>query len=343
MKLPFQEKYRKEYYKLLDKVFDSNFWTEGQMVKRFEEEFSKFTGISSLSVTNGGAALLALFEYADVKNYEVVVPANTFYATVIAAKKAGANIVYADCNKEDLCISLKDIKAKTTSKTRAVCVVHIGGHIAFEIEEIADFCRKNNLALIEDCAHAHGASFKGKAGGAWGLGGAYSFYATKTMPLGEGGMICSNNPDFLTWMEYYRNYGKHVEHGNVSYKLKNGFNYRMSEFVAALGIVQTRRLPEILEWKRKLAEKYDTIFERRIRFPEGMQSGYYKYITFDYNLKEQTGKVFNSSDFGNEIEGANCHLPNSYWVAEHHQCPPIWYGWEHADKSAQELRDLLIG
>lgn len=342
MKLPFSEKERKKYFSLLNQIFDSNFWSEGKMVKRFEEDFSSFLGIPSAAVVNGGAALLALYEYAGVAGHEVIVPANTFYASAVAAKKAGAKVVYADCNREDICISLESIKEKVNNQTKAVCVVHIGGHIAFEIEEIAAFCRQKNIHLIEDCAHAHGASFKGRTAGSWGLGGAYSFYATKTMPLGEGGMICSNNPGFMEWLKYYRNYGKDVKNGEVFYRLKNGFNFRMNEVTAALGIVQLEKLPEILAWKRELAAKYDRIFERRIHFPEGMSSGFYKYIVFDYNLKEETGKVFNSSDFGNEIDGSKCDLPNSYWAAEHHHCVPIWYGWEHAGKSTEEIKSILL-
>jgi perosamine synthetase len=342
MKLPFSEKERKKYFQLLNKVFDSDFWSEGRMVKEFEGNFSEFTGLQSLSVTNGGAALLALYNYAKVKDCEVIVPANTFYATTVAARMAGADIIYADCNKEDLCISLEDIKKKVTTRTKAVCVVHIGGHIAFEIEEIAAFCKENDIYLIEDCAHAHGARYNGKSAGSWGLGGAYSFYATKTMPLGDGGMVSSNNADFIEWLMYYRNYGKHVRNGKVIYKLKDGFNFRMNEITAALGIVQLESLPGILAWKRKLANKYDKIFDRRIRLPEGMESGYYKYIIFDYELSEETGKVFLKSDFGPEIDGIDYDLPNSRWVAEHHRCVPIWYGWEHAHKSVQKISELLI-
>jgi len=342
MKLPFESEHRRKYYRLLDKVFDSNFLSEGGMVKEFERLFADFIGIPSRAVVNGGAALLALYEYAGVRGHEVIVPANTFWATAAAARRAGATVVYADCNCDDLCISLDDIQRKVTRRTKAVVVVHIGGYIAFQIEEIARFCRDRNIYLIEDCAHAHGASYNGKAAGSWGLGGAYSFYATKTMPLGEGGMVCSYDRDFLEWLGYYRNYGKDVRHGVVEYRMTEGFNFRMNEVTAALGIVQLQRLPEILAWKRSLARKYDQIFERRVRFPERMESGYYKYIVFDYELAQQTGKVFAKTDFGPEIEGLPYDLPNSRWIAEHHCCPPIWYGWEGAELGVDEIKKILL-
>ena len=234
------------------------------------------------------------------------------------------------------------MKAKITGNTKAVIVVHIGGHIAFQIEEIAAFCKAKGIYLVEDCAHVHGAWWKGKTGGHYGFAGAYSFYATKTMPLGDGGMVVSKDKDFLKWIEEYRNYGKEVVGGHVYYRLPNGFNFRLSEFSAALGIVQMERLDKILKFKRALAKKYDQIFENRLRFPDGMVSGYYKYIVFDTKLKQETGQVFGSGDLGHVIDCMGLELPNSVWVAHHHRCAPIYYGYENADKSINELREILL-
>lgn len=344
MVLPFEKEYREKYYKLLDEIFDSNFWSDGKMTRNFEEKFEEFTNLYSCAVTNGGSGLLSILEYVDVRGKEVIVPANTFWATAQAAKKAGAAVVYADCNREDLCMSYDDMVSKVTSDTKAVIVVHIGGHIAFEIEKIAAYCEEHHIALIEDCAHAHGAEWNGKAAGSYGLAGSYSFYATKTLPLGEGGMIVSRDKDLIAWMKKFRNYGKEVINGNiVTYPMKEGFNYRINEFTAALGIVQMEHLPIILEWKRNLARKFDQIFEKRIVLPKGMMSGYYKYIVFDQELTEETGKVFNATDFGNEIEEIKLDLPNSYWAAAHHKCAPIYYGWDKYDLPVEELqRELLI-
>ena len=342
MKLPFEEKYRKVFYRHLDEVFDSNFWSEGKKVREFEEKFSEYVNIPSLTISNGGAGLLSIFEYLDVRNKDVIVPANTFWATAVAVKRAGGNVIYADCNKYDLCISLEDIKKKLTPQTKAIVVVHIGGHIAFDIESISQFCKERNIYLIEDCAHAHGAVYKGKMAGSWGFAGAYSFYATKTMPLGEGGMVCSTDRDFLEWLKLYRNYGKKVVDGNVTYSIQDGFNFRISEFTAALGLVQMARVEEILEWKRNLAGKYVRIFERRVIMPEGMSSGYYKYIVFDYRLSEETGQVFGIADHGTTIEKKGMDLPSSIWVAKHHKCVPIYYGWDKADWSVEKLKDYLI-
>lgn len=342
MVIPFEKEYREKFFELQNEIFDSNFWSEGKMLRSFEEKFGEYVKLGARAVTNGGSALTTILSYIDIKGKDVIVPDNTFWADAQAVKIAGGNVVFADCNKNDLCLSLEDLKKKVTDNTKAVIVVHIGGHIAFEIEEIAKFCEEKGIYLVEDCAHVHGAWWNGKTGGHYGFAGAYSFYATKTMPLGDGGMIVSKNQDFLKWVEKFRNYGKEVVDGHVYYRMNNGFNYRINEFTAALGIVQTERLQMILDWKRELAKKFDQIFDNKVVMPEGMTSGYYKYIVFDTPLKEETGKVFGPGDLGHRIAGVDADVPNSIWVTEHHRCAPIYYGWEHANKSADELASLLL-
>lgn len=340
--LTIENEWRKQYHDLIDKVFESGFWSDGGLTKKFEEKFAEFTALYSAAISSGGTGLLAILDYVDVRGHDVLLPSNTFWATAMAVKKAGGNPVYVDCNRYDLCMSYEDMLLKLTQNTKAVVIVHIGGHIAFEIEKIATYCDENSIALIEDCAHAHGAEYHGKSAGSWGVAGSYSFYATKTMPTGEGGMVVSKDPALIEWMKMYRNYGKKVVDGKVTYPLKDGFNYRISEFTAALGIVQLKRLPEVLEWKRHLARKYDAIFENRVTLPESMMSGYYKYIIFGYKLKEETGKVFACSDQCVELDEGLVQLPNTKWVCENHQCPPIYYGWKNADLNSQLIKRKLF-
>lgn len=342
MIIPFEAEYRKKFYELENEIFESNFWSEGKMIRTFEEKFGEYVRLGARAVSSGGAALMAILSYIDVKGKDVIIPDNTFWADAQAVRMAGGNVIFADCNREDLCLSLEDLKNKVTPNTKAVIVVHIGGHIAFQVEEIAKFCEDKGIYLVEDCAHVHGAWWNGKTGGHYGFAGAYSFYATKTMPLGDGGMVVSQDQEFLKWVEEFRNYGKEVIDGKVYYRMQNGFNYRMSEFSAALGIVQLERLPQILEWKRKLAAKYDQIFENHVVFPQGMESGYYKYIVFNTPLKQQTGQVFGPGDLGHRIAQTDAEIPNSIWVTEHHSCAPIYYGWEHAGKSIRELKQILL-
>ena len=342
MNIYFTEENKKLFYKYTDEIIQSNYWSEGKMTHIFEEECEEVFSLPSCAVSSGGAGLFLLYQYAGVEGKDVIIPANTFWATARAAMMAGGNVIYADCNKEDLCLNYDDMIRKVTPNTAAITVVHIGGHIAFEIEKIKSFCNENHIALIEDCAHAHGAEWSGKKPGSWGIGGAYSFYATKTLTSGEGGLIVSTNKDLISWAKLQRNYGKIVDDGKITYPSHSGFNFRISEFTAALGRIQLKNLTDILELKEKLVEKYNQIFTRRVYFPPSMKSGFYKYIVFDYSLSQNTGKVFQSSDHCHRIEGKNIYLPNSDWIGEHHSCPPMYIGWKYADKSVEEIADILF-
>jgi dTDP-4-amino-4,6-dideoxygalactose transaminase len=195
-------------------------------------------------------------------------------------------------------------------------VVHIGGHIAFDIERIADFCRAEGIFLIEDCAHAHGAHWHGRRPGTWGDAGVYSLYATKTISTGEGGVIVSRHPELLDFARAFRNYGK-PDHQVL------GLNFRMSEFAAALGLVQVERLEEITAWKNDAARReLDPEHPSRLQLPDGMTSGLYKYIVFT-PIERSTGKVYDMPC--HRIFGDHEELPNSDWVAENHWCVPIYY------------------
>ena len=124
MIIPFEEEFRKEYYKLVDQIFESHFWSDGKMTRDFEEKFGEFTGLNACAVTSGGAGLLSILDYVGVRDAEVIVPANTFWATAQAVKKAGAKVIYADCNKEDLCMSYEDMINKVTDKTKAIIIAN---------------------------------------------------------------------------------------------------------------------------------------------------------------------------------------------------------------------------
>ena len=255
--ITFDEESIALYKELAEKVLRSGFLSEGEMIKNFEKQWGELLGLPSVAVSSGGYALWALCEAANVRGSDVVVPTNTFMASVLAAEKAGARVVFADCSRRDLCLSIDALRKAITPQTKAVIVVHVGGHVAFDIEQIADFCKERSIALIEDCAHSHGAWYKGRAAGSFGMGGAYSFYSTKTLPTGEGGMVVSRDPKVIDHARSFRNYGK------FEYKIA-GFHGRMNELTAALGLVQLKRLPKILDFKRSLAKKYDAIFENRL-------------------------------------------------------------------------------
>jgi perosamine synthetase len=303
-----------------DEIFASQQWTEAKFTKLFEEKWTAYNRLPSVAFSSWGGAALAALEFFKIQEKTVLCPSNTFMATPYSAIKAGGKVEFVDCNKDDLCLSLEDLERKIDQyKPAAVWIVHIGGHIAFQIEEISRLCKEKGIILLEDCAHAHGASWNGRKAGAWGDAGIYSFYATKTVTTGEGGMLVSNNKDLLEYAKKYRNYGK------FDYVVE-GLNYRINEFSAAIGAVQTDRLDEIVAWKNEYAKKnLDPKFPRRLKFPKGMVSGYYKYIVFD-PIEKSTGKVYDQPC--HKIMKKTYELPNTDWVAQNHWCVPLYYKGE---------------
>lgn len=307
----------KRLHSYWDEIIESGLWTEGKFVELFEKKWASYTGVDSVSCSSWSGAALAAMDFFNVKGKTVLCPSNTFMATSLSVIRAGAKLRFVDCNREDLCISFNDLKKKVEKhKPALIWAVHIGGHIAFEIDKIAEFCRKKGIVLLEDCAHAHGASWNGRRAGSWGDAGVYSFYATKTVTTGEGGMLVTRNKALLDFAGRYRNYGK------PAYKV-HGLNYRMSEFLGAIGCVQVDRLDEIVGWKHNYAASIlDKKFKKRVIFPKGMSSGYYKYIVFE-PIQRSTGKVYDNPC--HRILGVKEDLPNTEWIARNHWCVPLYY------------------
>jgi dTDP-4-amino-4,6-dideoxygalactose transaminase len=313
----FDPRDRARLHDLIDAVIDSGRWSEGEMTRRFEAAWTAYNGIPAVATGSWTGGALAALHFAGVQDQIVLCPSNTFMATPLAAVNAGARVEFVDCNREDLCMSFADFEAKAARhRPRAAFLVHIGGHIAFDSELIAAYCADNGIFLIEDCAHAHGAEWNGRKAGTYGDAGIYSLYATKTITTGEGGVLVSRRADVLDHARAFRNYGK------PTYEVP-GLNFRMNEFTAALGLVQIERLPEVVAWKNRVArEQLDPIHPSRLELPEGMVSGLYKYIVFDW-LERSTGRVYDEPC--HRIIGHPVELPNSDWVARNHSCVPLYY------------------
>jgi perosamine synthetase len=311
----FEKEDAKKLHGYWDEIIANQQWSEAKFTKLFEEKWAAYNGVPSAAFSSWGGAALAALEFFNVRGKTVLCPSNTFMATPLAAVKAGANVEFVDCNRDDLCMSLDDLRAKIDKyKPACVWVVHIGGHIAFQIKEIAELCKSKGIVLLEDCAHAHGAAWDGKRAGVWGDAGIYSFYATKTVSTGEGGMLTSSNRGLMEFAGKYRNYGK------FEYKVE-GLNYRMSEFTAAIGCVQVDRLDEIVGWKNDYAARHlDKANPKRLAMPKGMISGYYKYIVFN-PIEKSTGKVYDLPC--HRIMGKSYELPNTDWIAKNHWCVPL--------------------
>jgi len=315
----FDQRDRARFHELVDRVFDSNRWSEGPLNSEFEQAWADWNGAEAVATGSWAGGAMAALDFIDVRDEVVLCPSNTFMATPLSVVKAGGRVEFVDCNREDLCMSFEDFERKAEQhRPKAAWLVHIGGHIAFDVERIAGYCKANGIALLEDCAHAHGADWNGRRPGTWGDAGIYSLYATKTISTGEGGVLVSNDPDLVGFARTYRNYGK-PDHD------VDGLNYRMSDFTAALGLIQIERVDEIVAWKNKVArELMDPGHEgTRLELPDGMTSGLYKYIVFE-QLERSTGRVYDNPC--HRIMGhTHVDLPNADWVAQNHSCPPLYY------------------
>jgi dTDP-4-amino-4,6-dideoxygalactose transaminase len=313
----FDHRDRGRLHALVDEVLDSNRWSEAAMNDRFEQAWSAYNDAPAVALSSWAGGAMAALDFAGVRGETVLCPSNTFMATPLAAINAGAEVQFDDCNREDLCLSFEDFEAKASKyRPKAAFLVHIGGHIAFDVERIADYCREHGIFLIEDCAHAHGAAWDSRRAGTYGDAGVYSLYATKTISTGEGGVLVSRRPEVVAHARAFRNYGK------PGYEV-HGLNFRMSEFTAALGLVQIERLEEIVEWKNAVAHEHlDVQYPSRLELPDGMTSGLYKYIVFDW-LDRSTGRVYDEPC--HRILGHDVDLPNSDWVASNHSCVPLYY------------------
>ena len=313
----FDPRDRLRLHELWDGVIDSQQWTQGEMTRRFEAAWSAWNDLPAVALGGWSGGALAALEYAGVAGHTVLCPSNTFMATPLAIRQAGGEVAFVDCNRDDLCMSFADFEAKAERhRPRAAVLVHIGGHLAFESERIARYCRDHGIFLLEDCAHAHGAGWDGRRPGTFGDAGVYSFYATKTVSTGEGGMLVSADEGLLAYARAFRDYGK-PDHAVP------GLNFRISEFAAALGLVQTERMEEIVAWKNEVARDHlDPLHPDRLELPDGMVSGLYKYIVFS-PIERSTGKVY--ADPCHRIMGTHDDLSNTDWVAENHWCVPLYY------------------
>jgi perosamine synthetase len=228
------------------KVLLSGNYVSGAKVEQFEKNFSKYIGVNySVAVNSGTAALHIALESLGVgKGDEVIVPPLTFFATVSSVLYLGAVPVFADIDLDNLCLSAESTEEHISSKTKAIIPVHLFGAAA-KMDDFLALSEKHGIPVLEDCAQAHGTEYNGKRVGGFGVAGAFSFFATKHMTTGEGGMITTNNARVAHMAKIIRNHGM-IDRDTHGYL---GYNNRMTEMEAAMGIVQLNKL-DMLNEKR---------------------------------------------------------------------------------------------
>ncbi len=272
-------------HEAIDKILNSGMLTLGEYTKNFEIEFSRLCKVKRAVAVNSGTAALeiALRALGLKRGDEVLVPTNTFTATAATVILAGGTPVFTDIDPKSLCINLKNVQKYLTGKTRGVMAVHIGGLVCPEIGAISEFCKDKNLFLIEDAAHAQGSAFDDKPAGSFGDAGCFSFYPTKVMTTGEGGMISTDREDLANKAAVLRDQGKASFSGNEIIEVGN--NWRMTEISAAIGLSQLSRLQEFILQRNEIACHFNKeLTEAKslepLEIPKNAISNYYKYVAF---------------------------------------------------------------
>lgn len=261
----------KEELKCVEDVLASGWLVQGPKVASFEERFARFCSLDhAAAVSSGAAALhLALKAYDIGVGDEVIVPSLTFVATVNPIVLEGAKPVFAEVDADTFNILPESIESKITPRTKAIIPVHYGGQLA-RMDEIADIAQKHNLTIIEDAAHAHGAESNGRKAGALGDAVCFSFHPMKNMTTGEGGMVLSNDERTIDRIKILRAHGEATpawqRFNNAVIKKREfvdfGYNYRMSDIGAAIGIAQLKKLNRNNNRRLQNAKRYQKRLSR---------------------------------------------------------------------------------
>jgi perosamine synthetase len=241
------------------KVLESGMLAEGKISREFEKRFRDYIGIDYATVTNNGTtALVTALEAMDIQpGDEIITSPFTFIASANTIAMIGAIPIFIDVNPHTYNIDPNLIEAAITKKTRAIMPIHIFG-MPCEMKRIMEIAEKHDLLVIEDACQAHGATINGKMIGSFGDVATFSFYATKNLMTGEGGMIVTNNEEIYEKALMIKNHGRGKEGGYIHYRI--GSNYRMMDLVAAIGIVQLERTPDIVKVRRENAKRYQEFF-----------------------------------------------------------------------------------
>jgi dTDP-4-amino-4,6-dideoxygalactose transaminase len=249
----------------VDVVVESGWWSMGPRVAEFEAAFAEFVGVRhALAVANGTAALhLALLAAGCGPGDEIVLPSLNFVAAANSIAHTGATPVFCDVvGQDDLNLDPADLEAAVGPRTKALVVLHYGGYPC-DMQAVRDIADRHDLIVIEDAAHAPGATWRGERCGALGLVGCFSFFSNKNMPLGEGGMVVTDDASVAEQLRLLRSHGmttltwaRHRGHASSYDVLLSGFNYRLDELRAAIGLVQLGRLQAENAGRARISARY---------------------------------------------------------------------------------------
>jgi perosamine synthetase len=259
-------------------VLASGMIAAGPKTKQLEEEWASFCGVKhALAMSNGTTALMSIFAGLGLKRGdEVITVAHTFAATANAILFTGATPVFIDIEPDTYVMDARLIEAAITDRTKAIMPVHLFGLIA-DMDPILDIAARHGLTVVEDACQAHGATYKGRRAGSFATS-AFSLYATKNMTTGEGGFITTDDDNLADWLRVYRHQGMRARYQHEMV----GFNFRLTDIQAAIGLVQLDKLERNTARRGALAARYDQAFAdlgvRHQSTPEGRTHVYHQYV-----------------------------------------------------------------
>jgi len=249
----------------------------GKYIDVFEKNFADYCGTKyAVTTSNGTSALhLTLASFGIGPGDEVIIPDLTFIATANAVNYVGADVITVDVNEDTLCINIEEVKKAITKNTKAIIPVHLYGHPASMLELI-DIAKQHNLVIIEDAAEAHGAEINDIKVGGFGNAATFSFYGNKILTTGEGGMVTTNDVKIYNRLKYLRD---HAMHSDKRYWHEEvGFNYRMTNLQAAMGVAQLERIDEILSKKKQVFDWYEKNLKGLLNIKLNTQKEGYKNV-----------------------------------------------------------------
>ena len=291
------------------KVLKSKWLAHGPVVNEFEEKFAEYVGVDyAVAVCNGTVALTLALKAFDIgPGDEVLVPDYTFVATATSVLMVGARPVFVDVDLKTFNISVDDVLEKISPRTRAIIAVHLFGHPA-DVKALREITQERGLILIEDAAQAHGAEAYGEKVGSFGDAAIFSFYATKNITTGEGGMVVTNNKKVADRIRLLRNHGQIAKYVHETL----GGNFRMTSIQAAIGLAQLRKLDKLNEVRRSNAALLSRILSNIKEIEIPFEEVWAKHVYHVYAVK-----LLNTSrDCVHE-----CMLRNGIEVAIHYPLP----------------------
>ncbi len=347
-RLEFEETFVKKFERGVRDILHSDAMSEGRYVRKFEEKFKAFVHADyAVAVSSGTAALEIALRALDVRKKTVLMPTNTFFATSIAAVNAGADFRLLDIEGESLSIDPGALESALQKSRKgeigAVIIVHVGGIISAHMPEIIRICKRYGAPLIEDAAHAHGSMRHGLSAGTIGALGCFSFFPTKVMTTGEGGMVTTNDPALFEESVSLKDFGRPARNA-YTFVREQGANAKVPEMIGLFGVLECERVRRRIARRNTLVRRYAknlkssgyvpvlqsdgacSYYKCILRLPRGIDPGKLKRFCKERGVS-LTGEVYSVPLHEQPLyqkKFADFSFPHADLFCAHHICPPLY-------------------